>query len=396
VFILILDKQLVWYDEKNYHSIAVNLANGDGFVSSFNPFSTTSWAPLLSYFIAFFYWIFGPHVFVVRLVQAILGTVICWIMYLIGKELADEKVGLLSAAIMAFHPIFIYTVSALYPIILFTLLISIIVLLLIKFLSQNKTIIWLALIGLLIGLAMLTRPVIIFFIPFIPLWFLFSKKVSFLRTVRNSALIFLVAGLTIMPWTLRNYFKYEKLYFITEEGANSFFTTNIPSYDIDRSKNQENQAELRNKAAELSPQNEDKYISKQAFDFIFKSPGEFAKLYFKKFINFWRFYPKTISQNKFTSQKNNIISLLFYGFVIPVAFLGMFVSLKQWRKLFVLFAIIFSFNIGYSFFMTSIRYRLPVEPYIIIFSAMGMLIIFNKIYETLLKRQNQSQGANSY
>ena len=142
--------------------------------------------------------------------------------------------------------------------------------------------------------------------------------------------------------------------------------------------------EIKKQMDGLSDKEKNSILEREALNFIKNSPFQFLKLYTKKFINFWRFYPKTISQNKFTSQKNTIISLMFYGLVIPLAFIGMAASLKQWRNIFILYAAIFSFAIGYSFFGTTIRYRLPVEPYIIIFTAIGGLTIYNLIYLKLI------------
>jgi len=387
-YVLTLDDELKWYDEKNYQSIATNLANGNGYESSFNPYSTTSWAPAFPILMSFLYWIFGPHVLVVRFVQLILSSLICYFIYLIGKEVYNENVGLLAGLIMAVHPLFIYTSGALYPLIMFTLLILIICFILIKIISsekQEKITIKLMLIGFLIGLAMLTKPVIIFLFPVIPLGFWIGVRQTILKTIKYSMIVFFVTLLTILPWTLRNYFKYQRIYLITEEGGNSFYTANVPWYKLDRTKESELPPEIEKELAGLSDLEINEYYKREAINFISKSPIKFSLFYLKKAGNFWRFYPRTISQNRDTSKKNIIVSMIFYGFVLPLSFLGMIVSLKHWRKFIIIFGAIFSFNFGYAVFMTSIRYRMPVEPYILIFTAIGLVTIYHIINTKLIK-----------
>jgi len=38
-----------------------------------------------------------------------------------------------------------------------------------------------------------------------------------------------------------------------------------------------------------------------------------------------------------------------------------------------------SFAFAYSFFVTQIRYRIPIEPYMIIFAGFGLLVSVEKI-----------------
>ena len=129
-FIATLDDKLVWYDAQNYHSIATNLAEGKGFHSSFNPHSTRSWAPLYPYFMGALYWLFGSKIIVVQIAQALLATMLCLVVFYITRELFNKPIALLAGLIMAVHPLFIYTSGVFYPVIIFTLLLALVVLLL--------------------------------------------------------------------------------------------------------------------------------------------------------------------------------------------------------------------------------------------------------------------------
>jgi 4-amino-4-deoxy-L-arabinose transferase-like glycosyltransferase len=396
-FIVTLDEKLVWYDAQNYHSIATNLAEGEGFQSSFNPYSTRSWAPLYPYFMGSLYWLFGSKILVVRLAQVLLGVLLCLVVFYITREILNDKIALLTGLIMAVHPLFIYTSGVFYPVIIFSLLLALVVLLLAKFMKKPTNKKWLIIlisVGFLLGLLMLTKPVIIFIFPFIPLWFLIDKRVSFIQAVKYSFIIFFIAGLTIVPWTVRNYLEYDEFYFITAEGGHSFYGANVPWFNMDRSQGYEIPEDIKKKMEGLSEQEKNEILEQEALNFIKKSPFQFISLYTKKFVNFWRFYPKTISQNKFTNNKNTIVSLLFYGFIIPLAFVGMIALVREWKQYYILYATIFSFDFGYSFFGTTLRYRLPVDPYIVIFSAVGIAVVLNFVYVKMIDNRNANLQTN--
>lgn len=380
-FVFTLDDELVWYDAKNYHSIAISLSEGHGFLSTYNPYHSSAFAPLFPYFLGVLYWMFEPSLLLVRIVQSILGTVICLLVYLIARRFFNERVGLIAILIVALHPLFIYSSGVLYPIIIFTLLILLTVFLLSGFENNGRqsTLAMLVLIGFCAGLALLTRPVFIFLIPFLPVWFLVGEKFSIFETWKFSSVIVLVAGLTVAPWTVKNYLQYDRLFFITSEGGHSFYTSNMPDFNIDRTKEEKTPEDVERQLIGIADHEKDKVYTRAALKYIVNSPGEFLKIYMQKFINFWRFYPKTMSQNKDTSQRNIIVSIIFYGFLIPFAFIGMAVSIKKWKQYFLLYASILSFNLGYSLFITTVRYRLPIEPYIVVFASVGILALYEKI-----------------
>ncbi len=62
----------------------------------------------IRFFLALLYKIFGVNLFVVRLVQALLGAVSCGFLFLIGKRLFNRRSGLAAGLLMAVYPLFIY------------------------------------------------------------------------------------------------------------------------------------------------------------------------------------------------------------------------------------------------------------------------------------------------
>jgi len=84
-----------------------------------------------------------------------------------------------------------------------------------------------------------------------------------------------------------------------------------------------------------------------------------------------RIVRKTVFGTKWTS----LISILSVGplfFFALIGFGAMWIDKERRRDLSLLCLVILSFAIGYSFFHVVVRYRIPVEPYILTLSAYGL------------------------
>jgi len=95
---------LLW-DERIYHDWAVSLADG-----TYQSDSVYEISPLPAYLFALLYRIFGPHHLAVRIMNLLLGTLSCLVIYLAGKEMFDRRTGLFSAGIAALYaPLILYS-----------------------------------------------------------------------------------------------------------------------------------------------------------------------------------------------------------------------------------------------------------------------------------------------
>jgi 4-amino-4-deoxy-L-arabinose transferase-like glycosyltransferase len=372
--------ELKWYDEKNYHSIAVSIANGEGFESTYNPISTPRWAPLQGYILAGIYSISGNSLFWARLVQIIFSTILCFMIFWLGRQIFNRFTGLLSSLIFASHPVFIYISNLIYPESNFTFFMVLLAVLLVHLMrkesGRNKIIILLIAIGLVWGQAMLSRPVAIFLTPMFLLVFLFSSRFGFVKSVLYFLMVLISTGITLSPWIYYTSQKYDKLYFITTEGALSFYAANNPDFTLEMRSSENLPEDLEQKLFEENKSGSS--LIADGFGFIFKNPVDFIKSYASKFVNFWRVYPNTKSKNEDTSSRNIIVSSFFYSSLFVLFFIGLLWSLPQWRKNLIIYCFIFLFAIGYSFFITTVRYRLPVEPFILLISSYAVYKITEK------------------
>jgi hypothetical protein len=131
----------------------------------------------------------------------------------------------------------------------------------------------------------------------------------------------------------------------------------------------------------------------RAFGIVTKNPRSFFAHYFSEFIHFWQIYPDRVTtENEYTNWKTTLISIISFGPILLFGIIGMIISRTMWRRSSLLFLTIISFALGYSFFHTQIRYRIPIEPYLIIFAAFGFLEILNRIKKI---KTNSSEGVRS-
>lgn len=371
--------ELRWYDEQNYHSIGVSILEGNGFHSSYNPYSTTHWAPLQGYYLAAVYAVFGDSPHMARIIQDLLAVLCCFLIYRIGTRMFDHAVGVVASLIFAFHPLFVYSANTLYAVSNFTLL-AVLIFMFSQRSAEPESKMSPFLAGLFLGLAMLSKPVAIFLIPAIPMALLLSRKLRFSQVVLRSIIVFGVSALVLVPWTFHNYQKYGTIYFITQEGAHSLAAANNQQLAMGDRGSIAIPDEVKERVENLSEDDRNEVYMDEAVGFILSHPLQFIRMYTYKFTTFWRLYPSTISKNQDTSKRNIVISAVFYALLLPIALLGMFYTRKEWRRLFLLHGFIFGFALGYSLFIPSIRYRMPIEPFVILFAAFALLQLTQRLF----------------
>jgi predicted membrane-bound mannosyltransferase len=93
---------LLW-DERIYHYWAKAIAEG-----AFQLNSVYEFAPLPAYIMAVIYRIFSPDVFYIRILNIVFGTLTCFVVYLIGRELMNRRAALLACIIACIYKPFIF------------------------------------------------------------------------------------------------------------------------------------------------------------------------------------------------------------------------------------------------------------------------------------------------
>jgi uncharacterized membrane protein len=98
-----LDYNSLWLDE----AYTLNTAS-HSILEIWNIVSTSDFTPPLFYWIEHFMLAFGQSEFILRFVSALLGVLTIPVFYCIGKEFADEDVGIVMAALLTCSPFAVY------------------------------------------------------------------------------------------------------------------------------------------------------------------------------------------------------------------------------------------------------------------------------------------------
>jgi 4-amino-4-deoxy-L-arabinose transferase-like glycosyltransferase len=111
-----------------------------------------------------------------------------------------------------------------------------------------------------------------------------------------------------------------------------------------------------------------------------KDSKAFFTRYAGELIHFWsprpdRFY----SQNEFTASWPVLLSAAAFTPVLIFFCAGLFFLKSRWREASLLLFMILSTALIYSFFQTKVRYRMPVEPYMIIIAAHAAFELARKL-----------------
>ena len=181
-----------WHGIDQYHDLARAVARGDGFNTTDVPWGYT-------YFAAFFYALFGEHVWIPILVQVVANATLPLILFAIVRPLANRRTATLAALIagvFSFNTIYASTQAS--DAICSVLFVAA-VLCFIRAQASNRVALF-ALSGVLVGLATQFRPNLILLPSVVAVVYVIVR-----RRLAHAAVFLAMATLVVVPWIVRNY-----------------------------------------------------------------------------------------------------------------------------------------------------------------------------------------------
>jgi len=366
-------------------------------------------APLYPYFLSLIYLIFGHKYFIARLIQIIIGSLNCSLIFLIARHLMNKKIAIIAGLISAFYGVFVYFDTELLIPVLIIFLNLLLVYILLKNTIKQKWSLWF-LSGIILGFSAIARPNILIFIPGVLIWFFVNRD----KLHINTAIPLFLTGiiLVIVPVTLRNYYVGHDFVPISSQGGINLYIGNNPIADGKRSiapglymaageDYKDNVwltsveiAEEKTKQ-KLKPSEVSSFWVKQTLDFVKNQPFKYLKLQVKKLYYFWNGFE--IESNKsiylyrqFSALLKFLVWLLYiafpFGFIGPLALTGMFLTRTKIKKLLLVYLFIIFYMCGVILFFVTGRFRLPVIPFLIIFAAYAVFWFYKQIKENMLHR----------
>ena len=218
--------QPLTHDEREYLALARSVARGDGFhYPADEPHPGTAQqfgrAPGYPLFLASLR-VMEPRERAprrVQIAQAFVGALCIWLMASIAGRAAGPRAAVAAAAIAAIYPPLVWMPAYVLSETLFAAL-ALAAARTLQDVRRHRTPVMIG--AVLTGLAILTRPSLLFFLPLGALWLWRTRRLA------DAVIFLLLAAVCIAPWTLRNHRVYGRWIAVASEGGVTFWTGNHP------------------------------------------------------------------------------------------------------------------------------------------------------------------------
>lgn len=362
--------------------IAYSIASGKGFSSPFQrDTGPTAWlAPVYPYLLAGIFKLFGIytlHSFFAALVLNILFSAgACVPIFYAGKRIAGLGVASAAAWLWALFPnAIIIPFEWIWDTSLSALLMATLLWATLELAESRRVRDW-CLYGLLWGFALLTNPAGALLFPFLLAWAAYrTRDRARISWLMRPALAAALALLCCLPWTNRNYVQFHKLIPLRSNFAFELYIGNNENYDDQHrfrpgAITQDREIVRYLHMGETAFMEEEK---RKAVAFIVEHPRIELWLISQRFVDFWTGTATPIAAFRQADSLWLRLVLLCNDVAPLFAFLGIIVLIAT-RDAYALpvVAIPIIFPLLYYVTHTSLRYRHPIDPIVLLLAAIGV------------------------
>ena len=396
-WVAMCDGPLMWEDEQDYVNIARHLVAGDGYVSA--SYRAT---PLLPAYLAVVFRLFGERYDVARVGQAIAGAVTVVLVGGVARRVAGLRVGIASAMLLAVYLPQVYLSGVFYAECLFTLLLAATLYGAIRILDAERPLGWAVATGVAFGLGILARPIGLVAFPGLCAALVWAGRFEFRRGFAICGTLTLAVALPIAPWTLRNYAVYGRPILVATGFGTTLWQGNneLTQGDADDRFIALDNAVWRDRlAAVAEPERSalaaryaavqqqlrvltdaaggerylatDPVLGALARDYILTHPLRTLRLFARKLLTLVSPFSGTVSQNQHTGGGMRFLAALSFLPLAGLAAIGVALAGVE-RRFVVIYAVVGSIVIAYGLLDTCTRFRLPLDPWIIVLAALTL------------------------
>jgi hypothetical protein len=358
-----------WADQGG--DIALNMLRGRGYVTSWDIFvdRRSFRMPVMPLTLYAIWSVVGYNLLIAKLVMAVLSAVTCVLVALLTQRLFNRAAIFVGIAAAVF-PNSIYWTGTVGTETLTSFALCLGILLL----ASPKLRFRHAWAGLAIGLLASTRPI---YLPYAALLSIFLMTENWTEgELWRAALFPVIVALVLLPWVIRNWQVHHAFLITSTEGGMTFLESNnpiafreggdwIPRYAASL-------PEIKKLAAVLPEVAMDREMYRRGLDFVRDDPGEFAKAFVLRLIKLWRPLPRLGAKSELNWKHALVLALTW----LPAFAVGLATILRErlWKRkshvpIFIAFFCVTMFSCAFS---THVRYRAPLEPYFLIYGAVGV------------------------
>jgi len=338
-------------------------------------------APLYPYLLGALYAVAGRDLLLVRLVQAILGSIACGLLCVAGIKWFGRRAGVACGVILALYGPALFFDGLIQKSVVDVFIITAIVLLLALTL-ERRSFLTTAALGIALGCVALTRENTIVFIPVILAWLAWRGR----DWVPHAAAVLAGVLLVLAPvalhnrqaggaWVLTTSQFGPNLYIGNSDTATGTYVPLVPTRG--------NAAFERQDATELaaramgrtpSPAEVSAYWRGRALAWIRAHPADWLRL---------TVFKLRLAANRGEATDTEALpahaehswplrvssQVLNFGLLAPMAFLGIWITRDRWRELWVLYALAAAYTLTIALFYVLDRYRYPLVPFLALFAG---------------------------
>jgi 4-amino-4-deoxy-L-arabinose transferase-like glycosyltransferase len=355
-------------DAADWHIAAQNLLAGHGliFEKGFRAYRT----PVPALYFAAIYSIFGVSIRAVQIANVFIGVLTVWLIHDLARRSFGIIPALWAAALVSCHPLLLLYTGQLLSETLVILFIALALWLI--WVLRNRPALWFAPVGIVFGLAALTRESMLPVAAFVALWTVIIRaREGWLRRIAPAAVILSFLALTLAPWTIRNYSIFGKFVPLTTKGGLSLWIANNPLADGGVTGNVLAIPEGNTLAeGELGPVHQ-----KMAVQFIEENPLNFVRLALRRLVYFWHL-------GYHGDGLYEVIFLAMYWPLLGLAITGAGIAWRSNRDATLLILTVpVLLTLIHMVFLPDGRYRLPADLMICVFAGCGMHWVISRVSE---------------
>ena len=372
--------------ENETGSIAQAIATGQGFS---NPFARntgpTAWlTPIYPWLVVLAFKIFGIftiHAFYFLVFLNILfSSAACVPLFAVGRRIAGVGVGTAAAWLWAIYPNAVMTPFEWIWDTSLAALLSVLLLWATMRLAESRRMRDWCAYGLLWGFVLMTNPSLASLLPFLlgwaayRAWWKAQSHVAGSKWLLQPSAALAIAILCCVPWTIRNYTVFHRFVPLRSNFPLELYIGNNENYDDLRprypgmvTKDRETWRYI--KMGETPFMDEE---MRKAKKFIFAHPRVEAILFYERFVAFWGGIPNPLDKFSMTDSwlvRSLILCALISGFGALAGIVTMLWKRSDYAMPLAVYPLVFPFL--YYITHTSLRYRHPIDPEILLLTAIA-------------------------
>lgn len=379
-------------DARSYDAWAQQIASGD--LIGRDVFYQ---APLYAYVLGGLYAI-RQSLDVVRLCQAVLGSISCALLGLAAHHLFGRAVGLVAGLMLAVYAPAVFFDGLIQKssldVFLLCLLLALVTLpLAAPRPTTSKPYVrrfrWLA-VGVTLGALSLTRENALLLMPVVLVWLWMRGRSSVATGASTAACLVAGVAVVVFPISLRNWIVGGEFHLTTAQAGPNFFIGNNPNADgtyvplrVGRGSPEFERADATELATRalghpLSTGEVSSYWTTSALAYISDHPIDWLALERRKFRLLWNRAEVIDTESQESHEDYSpvlrlLASFAHFGVLAPLACFGAWLTWPERRRLWPLYAMIGTYLLSVMAFYVVARYRLPLVPMLIIPAAAGVI-----------------------